>query len=199
MGGFFVFGDGVGVLISIVFVVLVLIASEVIRKMGRFSTEFTRKFVHIGVSHWWIVAMLFIKDVRYAVIAPVIFVLLNYFSYKKGLIKSMERGKDSSDLGTVYFPISLIILIILTWDGGLLGADFKYLGALGILIMGYGDGFAAIVGENYGKRKYKIFGNEKSLEGSIAMFSFSFSIDDYFIVFLGAISNIIRICFVIAV
>lgn len=66
--------------------------------------------------------------------------------------------------------------------------------------MGYGDGFAAIVGENYGKRKYKIFGNEKSLEGSIAMFSFSFLVSMIILLFfLGAISNIIRICFVIAV
>ncbi|HHY70386.1 MAG TPA: DUF92 domain-containing protein, partial [Thermoanaerobacterales bacterium] len=88
------FSDITGVIISMVFVVSVLIISEAIRKMGRFPTEFTRKFIHIGVSHWWIVAMYFINDIRYAVIPPIIFVLLNYYSYKKDLIKSMERGKD---------------------------------------------------------------------------------------------------------
>ena len=118
--------------------------------------------------------MYLIRDIRYAIIPPIIFVLLNYYSYKKDLIKSMERGKDSSDLGTVYFPISLIILILLTWDGGLLGGDFKHLGALGALVMGYGDGFAAIIGQKLGHRKYKIFGNEKSMEGSIGMFFFAF-------------------------
>ena len=77
---------------------------------------------------------------------PVIFVVLNYYSNRKDLIKSMEREGDSN-LGTVYFPISLIVLILLTWDGGLLGGgNLKYLGAVGSLIMGYGDGFAAIIG-----------------------------------------------------
>ena len=194
------FGDVTGVIISMVFVVLVLVVSEGIRKMGRFSTEFTRKFVHIGVSHWWIVAMLLIKDIRYAIIPPVIFVILNYYSYKKDLIKSMERGKDSSDLGTVYFPISLIVLIYLTWNGGLLGQDLKYLGAVGALTMGYGDGFAAIIGENYGKRKYKVFGNTKSLEGSIAMFSFSFLVTTIILGnFLGLDADIFRIGFTAAV
>jgi uncharacterized protein (TIGR00297 family) len=195
-----VFGDVTGVIISMIFVVLVLVISEVIRKMGRFSTEFTRKFVHIGVSHWWIVAMILIEDIRYAIIPPIIFVLLNYYSYKKDLIKSMERGKDSSDLGTVYFPISLIILILLTWNGGLLGGDLKHLGALGALTMGYGDGFAAIIGENYGRRKYKIFGNEKSLEGSIAMFFFSYLVTTIILGgFLGLDANTLRIGFTVAV
>lgn len=194
------FSDITGVIISMVFVVSVLIISEAIRKMGRFPTEFTRKFIHIGVSHWWIVAMYFINDIRYAVIPPIIFVLLNYYSYKKDLIKSMERGKDSSDLGTVYFPISLIILIFLTWNGGFLERDLKYLGALGALIMGYGDGFAAIIGENFGRRKYKIFGNEKSLEGSIAMFSFSFLVSVIILgSFIGLEIDNMRISFVVAV
>lgn len=194
------FGDIAGVIISIFFVAIVLVFSELIRRLGRFKTEFTRKFVHIGVSHWWIVAMLLIKDICYATVPPVIFVLLNYYSYKKDLIKSMERGKDSSDLGTVYFPVSLIVLILLTWNGGLLGGDLKYLGALGALIMGYGDGFAAIIGENFGRRKYKIFGNEKSLEGSIAMFSFAFIVSTLILgSFIRVEVNIMRISFVIAV
>ena len=40
--------------------------------------------------------------------------------------------------------------------------------------MGYGDGFAAIIGGKYGKNKFEILGNEKSVEGSLAMFFFSF-------------------------
>lgn len=192
--------DLIGVVISIAFVFLILIVSETIRKRGHFSKEFTRKFVHIGVAHWWIVAMYLIRDLRYAVIPPIIFVLLNYLSYKKDLIKSMERGKDRSDLGTVYYPISLIILLLMTWDKGLLGSGVKYLGALGILIMGYGDGFAAIVGKNFGKSKYKIMNNEKSLEGSVTMFLFSFIVS---IVVLGSFKGFnlyyLRVSFVIAV
>lgn len=61
-------GNIIGVIILIIFAVLVLVASEAIRKIGSFSTEFTRKFVHIGVSHLWLIAMFLIDDIRYALI-----------------------------------------------------------------------------------------------------------------------------------
>ena len=66
------FNDVTGVILSIVFVFLIVVASELIRKLGKYSTEFTRKFIHIGVSHWWIVAMYLIRDIRYAIIPPII-------------------------------------------------------------------------------------------------------------------------------
>jgi uncharacterized protein (TIGR00297 family) len=176
-------GDLAGVLISIVFVFAVILASEILRKIGNFGNEFTRKFIHIGVAHWWIVAMYLIDGIWYALIPPALFVAVNYYSYKKDLFKSMERGKDSSDLGTVYFSISLIILILLTWRGGLLGEDIRYIGAIGALVMGYGDGFAAIVGKNYGRFKYHIMNSVKSIEGSAAMFILSFAVTA---LFLGA-------------
>jgi dolichol kinase len=36
--------------------------------------------------------------------------------------------------------------------------------------MSYGDGMASLIGEKYGKTKYRILGDEKSLEGSLGMF-----------------------------
>jgi phytol kinase len=52
--------------------------------------------------------------------------------------------------------------------------SYPAIGALGILIMGYGDGMAALIGKRYGKRKFMILGSEKSLEGSLTMFIVSF-------------------------
>jgi phytol kinase len=46
-----------------------------------------------------------------------------------------------------------------------------FIGAVGILVMGYGDGLAAVIGKSYGKHKLA-FG--KSIEGSITMFVASF-------------------------
>ena len=89
--------------------------------------------------------MFLINDIRYALIPPVIFVVLNYYSNRKDLIKSMEREGDSN-LGTVYFPISLIVLILLTWDGGLLGGKSQIPWGSWKLDNGLWDGFAAIIG-----------------------------------------------------
>ncbi|ADL07239.1 DUF92 domain-containing protein [Thermosediminibacter oceani] len=191
--------DFIGVVISILFVFGVIIISEVLRKAGGSSAEVTRKFVHIGVSHWWPLAMFLIDDIRYALIPPALFVAVNYYSHKKNVFKGMERKGASSDLGTVYFPVSLIVLILLTWDGGLLGRGFEYLGLAGVLAMGYGDGLAAIVGWKFGKSKYRAFKSEKSLEGSVTMLAFSFiAIAVALGSFLGFTPHVLRVSFVAA-
>ena len=114
--------------------------------------------------------MIFFNNNIYASIVPALFVIINYISYKKQIFKAMERDGSKNDLGTVYFALSLMILALITFKN----TKFSYIGALGILVMGYGDGFAAIIGVKYGKHKFKVLGNNKSLEGSLAMFLFSF-------------------------
>ena len=47
------------------------------------------------------------------------------------------------------------------------------IGATGILIMGYGDGFAAIIGKKIKSKKYKIGKTTKSIAGSLTMFIIS--------------------------
>ena len=116
--------------------------------------DFSNDFFHDTNALW------------FAIIPPITFIILNYLSYRMNLLKAMERG-GNGNLGTVYFPISLLILVVLTF--GVL--KNPYIGAIGILVMGYGDGLAAVIGKAYGKHKFA-FG--KSIEGSLAMFIISF-------------------------
>ena len=162
-----------GVIISFIFVFTIIGISEVLKKKGILSVEGSRKFVHVGVSNWWLLAMYIIPNYIFALIPLLIFVVLNYMSYKKNIFSSMERGKGKEDLGTVYFPLSLTVLVLFTWWDGVLFKN-PYYGAVGALVMGYGDGFAAILGDQYGKHVYHIRGSKKSIEGSAAMFVFSF-------------------------
>ena len=160
----------IGIIVSILFVVLIIAISSLLTKFKKLSNEGSRKFIHVGVSNWWIIAMIFFDNNIYAAIVPGLFVIVNYISYKKQVFKAMERDGSKKDLGTVYFALSLLILALITFRN----TEFSYIGALGILTMGYGDGLAAVVGVKYGKRKFRIFGNEKSLEGSLTMFIFAF-------------------------
>ncbi|WP_352418257.1 diacylglycerol/polyprenol kinase family protein [Proteiniborus sp.] len=159
-----------GILISIVFVFLIIGISSLLSKSNIISKEGSRKFIHVGVSNWWIIAMIFFDNNICAAIVPGLFVLINYASYKKQIFSAMERDGSKKDLGTVYYAISLLILALITFKN----KELSYIGALGILIMGYGDGFAAIIGTKYGKHKFRVLGNIKSIEGSLAMFVFSF-------------------------
>jgi dolichol kinase len=46
--------------------------------------------------------------------------------------------------------------------------------------MGYGDGFAAIIGQKYGKHSFKKYGFDKSLEGSLTVLFFGLLISGIF-------------------
>ena len=155
-----------GILISILFVFLIIGLSTLFMKLKWLSLEGSRKFIHILVGNWWFIAMYYFDTPFYAMLVPLLFVVVNYVSYKKQLFKAMERDGSKSDLGTVYYAISLLLLALIYFNK-VNGMNIEYIGGLGILTMAYGDGFAAIVGKAYGKN---IFVLNKTIEGSITMF-----------------------------
>lgn len=182
-----------GLVSSYILIFLIIGISSVLQNKKVLGDEGARKFIHIGVSNWWILAMWFFVDehrVWYAVIAPFTFIVLNYLSYRLNLLKAMERG-GKGNLGTVYFPISLLILVILTF--GIL--ENPFIGAVGILVMGYGDGLAAVIGKAYGKHQLA-FG--KSIEGSLTMFIASFIVVFGISIFLQPIITALILALIVA-
>jgi len=159
----------IGIIVSFVFVFAVIGISTLLSQKGLLDGEGSRKFIHIAVSNWWIIAMLTFTDPLWASFVPLMFVFINYISYRKNVFKAMERDGSSRDLGTVYYAISLLILAYISF-----AYKVPYLGGIGILVMGYGDGFAALIGSKYGKHSFKKYGLSKSLEGSITVFVFAF-------------------------
>ena len=94
----------------------------------------------------------------------------------------MEREKDEQDgLGTVYYAISLLVLSIVTF--GIY--HNQEAGLVSILIMGYGDGLAAIIGKTLKSYKYKIGDTKKTLAGSATMLIVTFLILSVFFVYMG--------------
>ena len=155
--------DWLAVLISFGFVFAALGAAELLRKVLRLDIEFTRKVVHIGVGMWaWGTVVLF-QNKWFAIIPPTAFIFINYFSYRRGLFLAMQ-SKDRSNLGTVYFPIAFVVIILLFWDAT------RPIIPLLLMPMTWGDAFAAIIGKRYGRHQYTVFGATRSIEGSATMF-----------------------------
>lgn len=151
-----------GIVLSFVYVFLVIGISSKIHSEGN---ELSRKFIHIMVSNWWLLAMIFFQSPLYATIVPLTFILLNYISYRFKVFGSMERAdKDDEGLGTVYYAISLTLLTAVCFR-----YDIEYIGAMAILIMGYGDGLAALVGKRFPFLNFKRKYSRKSLGGSLTM------------------------------
>lgn len=156
----------IGIVVSIVFIFFVIFISSLVSKK---HSELSRKIVHIGVCNWWIIVILFFDNVYLASIVPALFVVINYLSYKKDIFKSMERD-DKKSLGTIYYAISCLVLTLCSF----LWFKNKLYAGIGLMVMGYGDGFAALIGSKYKSVKYEIFKNKKTLLGSLTMFVVSF-------------------------
>lgn len=172
----------IGVLISILFIVIIMIVAGAFEKSGK---EATRKFIHIMVSNWWIIAMIFFDNMWCAAIVPALFVIVNYVSYKSNIIKVMEReeGEENKDsLGTVYYAISLLILALITFGP----LENPLIGLCGAIVMGYGDGLAAVIGQRFKSKEFKIGNSKKTIAGSTAMFVITLMIMTGFFYYVGA-------------
>jgi phytol kinase len=155
----------IGLFLSYSLVGFILILSLLLAKLNT-KQEYNRKFIHISISHWWLLAMVYFHSVYIAIIPPITFLFANILSRRYNLIKPMERKHDQ-DLGTIYYPISMLVLTILCF--GYLKTP--YLGLIGLFLLGYGDGLAAVIGKKYGH--IKIYRN-KTLAGTLTMFTVSF-------------------------
>ena len=170
----------IGILVSYIFIFLMIIGGKLFEKIGK---EASRKFIHIMLGNWWLISMYFFNNVWFAAFVPLTFVIINYISYKKDIIKVMEREEDKKDgLGTVYYACSLLILVIITF--GVLNKPI--LGLVPILVMAFGDGLAAIFGKLIKSKKYKVYDTEKSIAGSLTMFIVSFIIISIYLVYINS-------------
>ena len=138
-----------GIVVSYLFIALIIISAKFFEKKGE---ESSRKYIHIMLSNWWVLAMNFFTNWIWASIVPISFIIINWLSYKKGLISVMEREEQDGP-GTVYYAVTLFILVIITF--GIIKKP--EIGLISALIMGYGDGFAAIIGKKIKSKKYKIY------------------------------------------
>lgn len=172
-----------GILVSVLFIGIVMLSAKLFEKSGK---EASRKFIHIMLSNWWIIAMVFFDNMWWASALPAIFVIINYLSLKKDLIKVMEReeGDDNRDsFGTVYYAISLLILSIATFGPWI---HNPLIGLCGIIVMGYGDGLAAVIGKSVKSKEFKIGSSKKTVAGCLTMFAVTLIVMAGFLNFMQA-------------
>lgn len=139
-----------------------VILAETLKRFITEDPELTRKIVHIGSGNvillaWWL-NISTIVIVAAAAIASII-ALVSYFIPILPSINSVGR----KSLGTLFYALSIGILAAWFWQ------DRPQYTAIGILVMAWGDGMAAIIGQRFGKHKYQIFDINKSWEGSLTM------------------------------
>ncbi|HHQ47563.1 MAG TPA: phosphatidate cytidylyltransferase [Acidobacteria bacterium] len=159
-------GDMVGLVASYVYAFGLLFVVEAVGGRLGWPQRVTRKLTHIGAGMWiWGLFALF-DHWRWGVVPFATFIVLNWIFYRKQAFKSMD-SEDSSP-GTIYFSLSITILLVWLWRTG--GApDHAPLAAAAIMAMTWGDAMASLVGQTWGRHRYTVFGHTRSWEGSAAM------------------------------
>lgn len=158
--------DVIGLVLSYVYAFGLLIGVEAIGRRLKWPHYLTRKLVHIGAGMWiWGIVLLF-DTWTIGLIPFATFIVLNYVFYRFQAFKAMD-AVDSSP-GTVYFAISITILLVLLWrNAGPL--DRVPVAVAATMAMTWGDGMASIVGQSVGRHHYTVFGHQRSWEGTAAM------------------------------
>lgn len=133
-------------------------ATEWLRRQQGYSVDFTRKVVHI-VAGMTVFFLPVFQNRWIALIPPVSFIFINALSYWKGTFQAMETGEQWR-LGTIYFPIAFSALTWWLWET-------KPLLVASLMPMTWGDALAAVIGRRWGRRKFRVPGGHRTLEGSL--------------------------------
>jgi len=152
-----------GLILTFAFLLVVIGIGLLMSRSDRFSAEFVRKFIHIGVSNWWFILIATFDTLFYALVGPIVFIIANGAAVITGAADVLGIKDKVRNLGLVYFPISLLLLVLIGFNGMLP----MWACGIGAMTMGYGDGLAAVIGKHYGKKK--IHGG-KSFIGTAVMF-----------------------------
>ncbi|MBD2124123.1 diacylglycerol/polyprenol kinase family protein [Trichocoleus sp. FACHB-262] len=139
--------------------------------LGRYTetdAEIVRKVVHIGVGNvillaWWLQIPAWM-----GITASVLASAIAFTSYYVPILASMNSvGRKS--WGTFFYAISIGVLIAWFWP-----IHQPQYAALGILVMTWGDGLAALIGRRFGRHPYHLWDMQKSWEGSLTMAGVSY-------------------------
>ncbi len=159
-----------GLIVSFPFLGVVIVIGILLKRYFGISSESMRKFVHIGVSNWWFLEITFFTSLPYALVGPIAFIILNSLFTFLGWGKALGMDDKKRNYGLIYFPITLLFFVLLQYQGMV----SNLVSTIAVLIMGYGDGLAALFGSKWGKKKLPIKIVNKSVVGSMTMALVSF-------------------------
>ncbi|GAC1489495.1 MAG: SEC59/DGK1/VTE5 family protein [Chamaesiphon sp.] len=142
----------------------IVLTAELLNRYNKsIGPEVVRKVVHIGTGNvillaWWLELPSWV-GITASIVASAVALLSFRFSILPG-INSVGR----QSLGTFFYAVSIGVLIAWFWP-----LHLPEYAALGVLVMTWGDGLAALVGQRFGKHLYYVWGIQKSWEGSLTM------------------------------
>ncbi|MDO5815472.1 MAG: phosphatidate cytidylyltransferase, partial [Methanobrevibacter sp.] len=152
-----IFSDILALIIVYVYVAVIFVVAELVLKT---RPEVSRKFLHIMVGNM-IFAMPFFSDpwvMVWFLTLPITIAL--FFLTEYSPVKIENSVTESGHALGLFFYAGIWTILIAVYSIISPANDPKYfiwIVALAIVPMVYGDGFAALIGQKFGKVKYTVF------------------------------------------
>jgi phytol kinase len=141
----------------------IFLISTIFKKYNEDSREIVRKIIHIGIGPLIPIAQFLKVNQNSALIFTGIVSLMVFINYTYKLFPTIEDVERKS-YGTLFYCLSLFILIYLFWDKD------PYALIIGFLIMTFGDGLAGLIGKSFNSKSWIFCKQKKSLYGTLTMF-----------------------------
>ena len=144
---------------------LVFLASAIMHRFQK-DPELVRKVVHIGTGHVLLIAWWLEIPSWLCISAGVIFTAIALVSHHTNILP-MLNDVGRKTYGVFYYALSVTILVVFLWQ------HHPQYAVIGVMVMSWGDGMAALIGKRFGRHTFVHLGNKRSIEGSFAMFATS--------------------------
>ena len=147
----------------VIYIFLIFFLSIIYKKYNPDNKEVLRKIIHIGIGP----LIPFAKYLEITQTSALYFTgfisSLIFINYRYKLFPTIE-DVDRKSLGTLFYCLSLFILIYLFWEKDPISL------IAGFFIMTFGDGFAGLIGKNFESKNWFIMKQKKSILGTLTMF-----------------------------
>ena len=150
------------VFVICIYIVSIFFLSSIFEKENPNNHELKRKIIHIGIGPLIPIAQFLGIDQNSALFFTGIISLLVLANYSYKIFPTIEDIERKS-YGTLFYCLSLFILIFLFWDKD------PYSLITGFFIMSFGDGLAGLIGKTFNSKSWILFKQKKSLFGTITM------------------------------
>ncbi|HZJ88675.1 MAG TPA: hypothetical protein VFC80_05945 [Sphaerochaeta sp.] len=157
----------IALVLSFAFLAVVIGASLFARHRWNLAGESMRKIIHIGVSNWWFILLFGFDRLAFAVVGPILFIIVNLIFVLGNWAVRLGFGSQERNWGLVYYPLILLLFVLCHYQGFLHPLSTT----VAVLVMGYGDGLAALIGTKWGVREIPFQLSKKSYLGSITMWT----------------------------
>ncbi len=167
------------IIIISLWISLIILSAIFSRKFFPNKKELSRKIVHIGIGPiiplaWWLQIPDYIA-IPFAIVITIGLMI----NQRLNLLTAIEDINRNS-YGTTFYGLSITILLFLFWTSNPNAV------CAGVLVMAFGDGLAGLIGQQLKSPTWKIFGQTKSVAGTMTM-----GFSSFFILFiLSLVSNL---------